>query len=130
MTQPHRLLQLALVATVTATAKGAVTEYTNKAAWQGAISNNYTKISFTGFPNNTFSTTHDAELGLIFPAGDDSIYLTSSFIIDGSGLSGNNVIHISFSSPMNWIAADFPGHASFSLLNQGTVIYTSSSFGG
>lgn len=107
-----------------------VTEYTNKPAWQSTVGNNYSSIYFTGYPNNTFITTQYSSLGIVFTDGNDSIQLTPSFITDGAGLTGNNIIHISFSAPMFWIGADFPDALEISLYNQSSLIYTSGKFGG
>jgi len=112
-----------------ALARPSVTEYTNKANWQAAVNSNFTTVDLTGFPQGTFVTSQYSDLGVTFTDGNDSIYHTASFIDDGVGLEGNNIIHLSFSVPMNWIAIDFPGMANIKLLNQGNLIYTSNDFG-
>src|SRR5262245_3944366 len=68
--------------------EAAVTEYTNKSSWQTAVGNNYTTIDFLGYPNTTFITNQYASLGVIFTDGNDSIWHTPSYVIDGAGLQG------------------------------------------
>ena len=123
-------LMIALtVANSSAHARPLVTEYTIKANWQAAVNNNYSTVDFTGFPEGTFITTQYSSLGVTFTDGNDSIGLTGSFIDDGAGLEGNNIIQVSFSAPISWIAADYPGELKIKLYNQGSLIYTSSNFG-
>ena len=122
-------LMLTLVANTPALARPLVTEYTSKANWQAAVGNNYSTVDFVGFPDGMFVTNQYASLGVIFSDGNDSIHLSSSFIDDGAGLEGNNIIHLSFTASTSWIAADFPGMLKMKLYNQGNLIYTSSDFG-
>lgn len=123
-------LVLSALVWVTAQTNASVTEYTDKPAWQAAVGNNYVTADFTGYPNNTFITNQYASLGVLFTDGNDSIHLSQSFVNDGAGLDGNNIIHLSFASPMEWIAIDFPGTASITLTNQGNAVYTSNQFKG
>ena len=124
---------LMLASSATSTAVAGVIEFWNedREEWFVAVLE-YTTIDFTGFPNDTFITNQYEDLGVLFLDGDDNIICCDepSFPKDGSGLDGNAAIHLLFSSPQRWIAADFPGDLRFQLIFEGNLIYESSWFGG
>ena len=123
-------LMLASVGNPSVLARPLVTEYTNKANWQTAVNNNYSTVDFVGYPQGMFVTNQYQSLGILFTDGNDSIDLSQTlFLDDGAGLEGNNIFHVSFTTPINWIAADYPGKLKIKLYNQGNLIYTSSDFG-
>ncbi|MEE8460014.1 MAG: hypothetical protein V3S08_09070 [Phycisphaerales bacterium] len=96
-----------------------------------AVTRAVTTIDFTGFRNDTFITNQYEDLGVLFLDGDDNIICCEAqcYPSDGSGLDGNEAIHLLFDSPQRWIAADFPGFLQFELRSQGKLIYESSWFG-
>ncbi len=108
-----------------------VMEFTDKEDWIAAVGQ-FTTIGFTEFPNNTFITDQYAEQGVFFLDGDDNIVCCSfiTFPEDGAGLDGNAAIHLSFSEPQRWIAADYPGAVHYDLFFLGKLVYTSSNFPG
>ena len=120
---------VALMAAAT-TAEAVVIEFTDKAEWVSAVGV-FSTIHFTEFPDNTFLFDQYEELGVLFTDGDDNIACCSDdgFPNDGSGLDGNLAIHLLFTSPQRWIAADFPGALRIQLFSEGDLIYTSSNFG-
>lgn len=77
-----------------------VVEFTDKAEWISAVGP-FATIDFTEFPDNTVITNQYDEIGVIFNDGNDNIACCSdiTFPEDGSGLDGNEAIHLSFLSP-------------------------------
>ncbi len=123
---------LILASTAAGTAVAGVIEFflEDREEWFVAV-HEVTTIDFTGFPNDTFITNQYENLGVLFLDGDDNIICCDgpSFPRDGSGLDGNAAIHLLFSSPQRWIAADFPGGLRFQLGFEGNIIYESGPFG-
>lgn len=116
-------------------ARGSVIETTNSEDWEQGLFP-YQTISFTEFASGTIITDQYSDLGIMFTDGNDLlINNATSFPQDGFGLRGgingaNDVIHISFTSPHYAIAAFYPGAMRIELYNDGSLIYTSSDFGG
>jgi hypothetical protein len=70
-------------------------------------------------------------LGVHFVDGYDFVVLGwETFLNDGAGLDGNELVDLVFDAPVYWIAADFPGAIGFDLYFEGESFYTSSEFGG
>jgi hypothetical protein len=113
-------------------ASAEVLEFEDKAAWEAAVGD-YTTIDFTGYPYGTLIRDQYLDVGVRFMpdcwctiAGPNF----NTFLNDGWGLDGNDLIHIQFDSPQHWIAADFPGALYFELYSDGELLYSSSLFGG
>ncbi len=89
-----------------------------------------TTIGFTGFPEGTIITDEYAKLGVLFLDGDDWVQCCSYdlFPQDGVGLHTNGVIHLLFSDPRRWVAAD-GGDLMFVLFFEGVLVYESSEAG-
>lgn len=111
-----------------ASAHAAVTQYTNKVAWQNAAGN-WTTLPFTDLPDGTLITNQYAAQGVVFTDGSDFIYHSTSFLNDGAGVNGAfDTIWLSFNQPMFTIGADYPGSLKISLYSDGQLIYASSDF--
>ena len=105
-----------------------VQEFTDKAAWEAAVGE-FTTITFTELPENTWVTDQYADLGVLFTGDSDSIRHGSWFQNDGVGLDGNLEIRLEFDVPHRWIAADFPGLVDYKLYRDGEFLYRSDEFG-
>lgn len=125
-------LTLALSATLLACAgsvQAGFTTYTNFDAWKSATGNSYTTLDFV-FPQPVLLTTQYLNLGVSFPDQEEVAHtLPASYPFDGWGVKGapfaDSDIHLKFATPQRWIAAHYPGHVSYQLISNGTVIYTS-----
>jgi hypothetical protein len=109
---------------------GAVTEFDDPAQWQAAV-DQFTTINFDEFGQIGFVTDEYADLGIIFPDGNDGIDTTPNAFVDGFGLGSVppfGPIHFVFDTPQLWIAADFPGFLRIDLYSQGELIYNSIGF--
>jgi hypothetical protein len=110
-----------------------VTNYTSKSAYLAAAGPQ-SEITFGEFPVGTIVTNQYAPLGVIFTDGDDHIGANSTAFADGVGLPAdtnvNGLVTLSFSSPQNAVAADFPGQLNISLYSGTTLVGTSATFGG
>ena len=109
------------------------TTYTNFDAWQPATGNTFTTLDFV-FPQPVLLTTQYIGLGVLFPEGEEVAHtLPASYPLDGWGVKGaplaDNDIHIQFATPQKWIAAHFPGGVAYQLMSNGSVIYSSPSWG-
>ena len=107
-----------------------VQEFRDKAAWEAAVGD-FTTITFSELPPDTFVTDQYAHLGVTFV---DGAYLTrgpnsSGFLNDGWGLDGNGPIRLEFDVPHRWIAADFPGPIKYELYRDGDLIHITDRFG-
>ncbi len=109
-------------------AHGGVIVFLDKDAWIAAVKE-FTTIDFTQLPQGTFVTDQYADLGVHFTDGNDTIFVTPSFVNDGKGLAGNGDTMLAFDTPQAWIGADFPGFLRIQLFSGGELIYTSSLFG-
>lgn len=120
------LLLLVLGAFLARAGSADVVETEDREGWFGAAGP-VTTIGFTGFPENTIIANQYAKLGVLFTDGNDQVLCCdyTSFPQDGVGLDGNGPIHLVFSDPQRWIAADFPGALSFQLFSQGALLYES-----
>jgi len=77
-----------LTCVITQSASSNVVEYTNKVAWQNAAGN-YSTITFTELPANTWITNHYSHLGATFTDGSDqTMYVPDGFVNDDYGLNG------------------------------------------
>lgn len=109
--------------------QASVTEYTNAAAWQGAV-DTYTTVDFTGYPMNTLITDQYASLGVTFTDGVDIIYPNEGlFLNDGVGINGVDSTTVVFDTDMFWIGVDVPGALQITLFNNNQLLYSSNLFG-
>jgi len=109
-------------------ALAAVSQYTNRAAWESAVANDFTTIDFLGFPHDTFIIgQYAADHGITFFGENLITGPTPLYQNDLWGIIGPNNVRFAFDSPQNWIAVDYPGGIKFQLFNKGQLIYTSSS---
>jgi len=125
------------LALATAVAQADVTEYGNddRDQWFSDVGGvgNVSTVDFTGLPPFTPVTDQWSHLGVHFApsfgalliVGEDNI----AFPDDGFGLRGEPDINITFSEPMNWIAADFPGTMIIELYEGNELLYQSEFFG-
>jgi hypothetical protein len=105
-----------------------VTEYTSKTLWESAAGD-FTTITFTGYPEGTLINTQYAGQGVLFTDGLDFSHQSGAFLNDGAGLFGAvDEIAVAFATPMNSIAADYPGLLKIKLYNAGQLIYSSADF--
>ena len=122
-----RLLVLAALACPALPTHAGVTEFIDRAEWEGAVGE-FTTIDFTGFPEFTIITDQYQDLGVTFTDGNDVTFFTPSFVNDDWGLVGNGDIHLSFERPQVWIGVDFPGSIRVLLFSGGELIHFSSIF--
>jgi len=107
-----------------------IVEYRDKEEWEAAAGS-WSTADFTGFPDNMPMDEQYAYLGVHFVDGYDFVVLGwETFLNDGAGLDGNELVDLVFDAPMYWIAADFPGGLTIDLYNHGQLFYQSSYFGG
>jgi hypothetical protein len=109
-------------------ARAEIVEYDEKDEWEAAAGS-WSTADFTGFPDNTPIDEQYAYLGVHFVDGYDFVVLGSSFVNDGAGLDGNEVIDLVFDAPMYSIAADFPGFMIIDLYYDDELFYSSDVFG-
>ena len=114
-------------ATSSVMAYGQVITFSSKPLWQAAVNGDYNSINFTGFSDGTPINTQYAESGLAVN-GPAFIFGTSAFPNDGWGLHGPAGVHLTFDTPQNWIAVDYPGAVRFQLFMQGDLLFTSMFF--
>jgi hypothetical protein len=123
----------ACVSTVcTSMLRADIAEYRDKGEWEAAAGS-WSTADFTGFPDDTPIDEQYAYLGVHFVDGYDFVVLDpehTTFLNDGAGLDGNEVVDLVFDAPMHSIAADFPGGLMFDLFYEGEFFYRSSYFGG
>jgi len=122
-----RLLVLAALGWPALPAHAGVTEFIDRAEWEGAVGQ-FSTIDFTGFPAFTIITDQYQDLGVTFTDGNDVTFFTPSFVNDDWGLRGNGDIHLSFDRPQGWIGVDFPGFIRVLLFSGGELIHFSSIF--
>ena len=122
---------LILASTAASTAVAGVIEFfdEDREEWFVAVVE-VTTIGFADFPNATFITNQYEDLGVLFTGGDDFVLCCNelSFPQDGAGLYGNAAIHLLFTSPQRWIAADYRGGLQIELFFEGNFVYQSSTF--
>jgi hypothetical protein len=106
-----------------------VNEYDSLAAYNAATGPQ-TVIDFTDLSSGTILTNQYAALGVEFVDGNDSIFFTSYFVVDGFGVNGNGTIELAFTGAMNSIGVEFPGAVQFDLYLGGDLVGTSSEFAG
>jgi len=111
------------------TAFGALTNYNDLASYNAAVGP-HTPINFTDLAPGTILSNQYAGLGVTFTDGDDQIISAVEFVVDGIGVGGNERIHLTFSSYMNHIGAEFPGALVIDLYGGTTLIGTSDNFAG
>jgi MYXO-CTERM domain-containing protein len=112
---------------VTLRCLGGVTEYTDSALWQSAVGS-FTTITFAEFGDFGVVTDEYADLGIIFPDGNDGIDTTPNAYNDNFGLGSVppfGPIHFVFDTPQLWIAVDFPGGVTLDLYSMGGLMYSS-----
>ena len=117
----------ALICASALPAHAGVTEFTDRAEWEGAVGQ-FSTIDFTGFPPVTIITDQYQDLGVTFTDGNDVTFFTPSFVNDDWGLRGNGDINLSFATPQGWIGVDFPGGVRVLLFSGGELIHFSSIF--
>ena len=122
-----RLLVLAALACPALPAHAGVTEFIDRAEWEGAVGQ-FSTIDFTGFPKFAIITDQYQHLGVTFTDGTDRIRFSNAFPNDNWGLGGNGDIHLSFDRPQVWIGVDFPGAIRVLLFSGGELIHFSSIF--
>jgi hypothetical protein len=108
-----------------------IVEYRDKGEWEAAAGS-FSTADFTGFPDNTPIDEQYAYLGVHFVDGYDFVILDpeyTTFLNDGAGLDGNQLIDLVFDVPRSSIAADFPGFLTIELCYQDELFYTSNEFG-
>ena len=113
-------------------ARADIVEYRDKEEWETAAAS-WSTADFTGFPDNTPIDEEYAYLGVHFVDGYDFVVLDpehTTFLNDGAGLDGNELVDLIFDAPMYSIAADFPGFLAVDLYFEGEFFYRSSYFGG
>jgi len=90
-----------------------------------------TTLDFTGFPQFTVITDQYADLGVVFPEGNEFVLGESfeTFPQDGWGLRAGETMTLEFDAPINAIASDFPGGLSMDLFRDGQLVGDSSDFG-
>jgi hypothetical protein len=126
----NKLLLLLTVSLSTAVSHADFLEFEDRDAWFDAVPGGITTIGFGELPEFTFITDQYLELGVLFVDGDDqTIFDPVVYPQDGWGLDGQASIHLQFTQPMQWIAADFPGGLEFELFREGELIYASGGFG-
>lgn len=117
--------------TCCSSSQAVVTIFTQRSDWQSTVGP-HTSITFHGFPKHTLITTQYAQLGVVFPDGNDVIDYNDSFLNDGVGLVSNDfvfgTIHMTFAQPITSIAADFLGTMDIQLFERGQLIYNSPVF--
>lgn len=106
-----------------------VTEYTSRPAWETAVGS-FQTATFTGYAGGTIITSQYSSLGMTFTQGNDTVYLTTAFVVDGAGVNCNGDMEIVFSTPQHAIGCDFPGALKIVLYNGSTVVHASSNFAG
>ena len=115
------------------TTQAAVTSYATKSAYIAAAAPQ-SEITFGEFPIGTIVTNQYAPLGVIFDDGDDQIASGIGLFGDSVGVPAanntNGLVTLSFASPINSVAADFPGQLNISLFSGATLVGTSATFGG
>jgi hypothetical protein len=118
-----------VIALAASHADASVTEFTNFSQWQAAIGP-HTTVDFTGYPEFTIITTQYSSLGVTFTDGNDFIFLSPDFQLDGAGLFGNvaDPIRLSFSFPQTSIGVHYPSGIRYNLYSEGQLVYTSSFF--
>jgi hypothetical protein len=109
-------------------ARGDVTEYTSRSAWEAALpgGGSFTTIGFNDLPANTFLSDQYAALGVLFTDGND---LTRGsfpllYLNDGYGVDGNGWIHLTFLEPQAWVAVDYPGDMTIDLYQGNQLLYS------
>jgi hypothetical protein len=124
-------LGICVSSTCTSLLRADIVEYRDKGEWEAAAGS-WSTADFTGFPMGTPITEQYAHLGVHFVDGYDFVVLDpeyTTFLNDGAGLDGNELVDLIFDAPMYWIAADFPGFLGFDLYFKGEFFYKSSEFG-
>jgi len=110
-------------------ASGAVTAYENRSTWETAAGP-YSTINFTELPVLTWITNQYSALGVRFTDGSDQIIQNFNGFADGRGLNGAfDETTLVFDSPMTTIAMEFPGLVGLKLYANGTLFYSSFSYG-
>ncbi|MCI0364192.1 MAG: hypothetical protein L0Y44_04835 [Phycisphaerales bacterium] len=126
---------LALLTTITIPATHACAdfvEFSDRAEWVAAIGGfeQMQTISFYGYPSGTPLYDQYADLGALFPDGNDYIASSSAYLLDGAGaISLFGPITLEFEAPRTSIGIHFPGFLILKLYSQGALIYTSNEFG-
>ena len=124
----HSYAIAAVTCTFAVQAQAGVTEFSDRAEWEGAVGQ-FTTIDFTGFPKFTIITDQYQDLGITFTDGTDAIrFSLNVFPNDNWGLDGNDDIHLSFATPLGWIGVDLPGVVRVLLFSGGELIHFSSIF--
>ena len=122
------VISVALFFCVT-TSFGALTNHTNLVSYNAAVGP-HTVIDFTDLAPGTTLSNQYAGLAVTFTDGDDQILSSIYFVVDGIGVAGNGRIHLTFSSYMDHIGAEFPGALVIDLYDGTTLIGTSDNFAG
>jgi hypothetical protein len=107
----------------------ALESYTDLTAYNAAVGP-HTVIDFTGLAAGTIPSDQYAGLGVVFTDGDDRVRSESAFVTDEKGVDGFGQIHLTFTSPVNTIGAEFPGGLTIDLYNGETLVGTSGDLGG
>jgi hypothetical protein len=123
------ILGLTLPVVIADSASAAITEFTNKAAWQSAAGS-VTSITFQEFPVGTVVTNQYNYLGIQFTPGQvaESNEFTM-YINDNVGLTNGVPISFNFDQPRQSVAFDYPGSLQIKLFSNGLLIYNSDIFG-
>ncbi|HRP62750.1 MAG TPA: hypothetical protein PK400_05605 [Phycisphaerales bacterium] len=124
-----RIITFIIMLLLATSAHAGVVEYTNKAAWQNAVSS-YQTLDFTGLPPGLpILGLYQEQYGVTFAPGSQTHH-SSSMLNDGQGVRGQPGSRMFFDTPQKWIAVDHPGNIVFNLYFQGALIYTSNEFWG
>jgi hypothetical protein len=108
---------------------GAIESYTSLAAYNAAVGP-HTVIDFTDLATETILSDQYAGLGVLFTDGDDRASDDPAFVADGRGVNGFGPISLTFTTPVNTLAAEFPGGLVIDLYDGPTLVGTSDQFGG
>lgn len=106
-----------------------VTEYTDHGLWEADIGRTQC-ADFVGLPNGTVVTDQYASLGMTFTEGNDSVLLSTSFVVDGAGVNCSGNMTIAFSPPVNAVGFDFPGALKIEIYSGSSLVWSSSRFAG
>ena len=97
--------------------------------WFDAVAQlgDYSVITFTDYPKNTFITTqYQSDFGVIFLDGNDRIdFSPAGYPSDSFGIDGNLTTTIAFDTPQNWFAVDHPGLLQIRLYQDDELFHTS-----
>lgn len=106
-----------------------VTEYTARPAWEAAVGTVST-ADFVGYSNGTFITNQYSGIGMTFTQGNDAVYVSGAFVVDGVGVNCNGDMEITFATPQNAIGIDFPGAIHINVYSGANLVHSSSNFAG